>query len=976
MSTAIQIGDTVTLDGRSGRVVAAVELFNETYLDVFLEPSGPLRRAPLSAVRRRPEPFTALAEPRSPYVTTLHPARFAAQTITYQLQALLAQPGVSSAATFRITPLPHQILAVDFILNRLPHGPRCLLAEEVGLGKTIEAALVYEELKLRGQVGRILVITPSGLTDQWRDEMKQKFDETFVVYNRTMVEALTEMHGQAGNVWDAHDRVITSLDFVKPLPVRPDLSASERARREERNQRLFEALVATDWDMVVFDEAHKLSKHGDGTETARYKVGAALAPRVPVLLLLTATPHQGDVGRFYHLLQLIDEHRFVDLDDLKPKNVKQVTWRTRKRAAVDAEGDRLFKQRITDIFPVDRSGPEHAAERELYEQVTEYVRENYNLALQRQDRAFGFLMILFQRLVTSSSKAIERALRRRLERLRLLQTALAVTTDGTGTSDFDEAEALDQDAQKVLDELLEKAVTIDPAAVAREISILVDLLDLAQQTVRGHDAKVKALLHIVEEVSRRDRNPATKFLIFTEFVATQEMIIETLEGLGYSVTGINGAMSLDQRIAARTRFADDAQFMVSTDAGGEGINLQFCHVIVNYDLPWNPMKLEQRIGRLDRIGQEHNVLVFNLVMEDTVENRVREILEEKLNRIAAQFGEDKLADILSTLQDEFNFDRLYLDAMVRRQAESAELESVAQQMYERAQRILEQDNLLLPQSQASASEAQERLARVPPERVRDLVTGYLAANGARLQEYARRPGVYYFDAPSADAEDGQSSSGKTHFADVVFEPARAVEDDALTLLHLNHPFIRQIMAELQTSDVSIARLRAPSLGAPTPGLWAIYTLTLSDDSNIIRQHLLPLYLDSTGQRHLQVAEALLNLAPLAFQPGSLSPDLPDLSTIREKLDDLAQEAGRERFLADQLAHNERLDRRRELLERSYRAQERALESIGIENIREARRRDLLQRRTEDLARLERQRTLIPDLKLVQLAWIESETAQL
>ena len=242
-----------------------------------------------------------------------------------------------------------------------------------------------------------------------------------------------------------------------------------------------------------------------------------------------------------------------------------------------------------------------------------------------------------------------------------------------------------------------------------------------------------------------------------------------------------------------------------------GINLQFCHVIVNYDLPWNPMKLEQRIGRLDRIGQEHNVLVFNLVMEDTVENRVREILEEKLNRIAAQFGEDKLADILSTLQDEFNFDRLYLDAMVRRQAESAELESVAQQMYERAQRILEQDNLLLPQSQASASEAQERLARVPPERVRDLVTGYLAANGARLQEYARRPGVYYFDAPSADAEDGQSSSGKTHFA--TSEPARG--HDALPL-HLNHRLSKDY-GRVQTADVPSLRLRAPSLG-DTPGL--------------------------------------------------------------------------------------------------------------------------------------------------------------
>lgn len=974
MVASLHPGDLVSVSNQPGRIIAVVDLFGETYADVFLEPEGPVRRVYVGAIRIRPEPFRMLAEPGAVYETRVHPARFAAQTIAYQLQALLAQPGVSSAATFRITPLPHQILAVDYVLNQLAHGPRCLLAEEVGLGKTIEAALVYEELKLRGQVERILVITPSGLTDQWRDEMQQKFDERFVIYDRAMVEALLAMHGQASNVWHAHERVITSLDFIKPLPIRPDLSATERARREERNQRLFAGLVDAHWDMVVFDEAHKLSKHGDGSETARYKVGAALAPQAPVLLLLTATPHQGDAGRFYHLLQLIDEHRFIDFDDLTPKNVQQVTWRTRKRAAVDVEGARLFKQRITDIYPVERGGAEHAIERDLYDRVTDYVRENYNLALQREDRAFGFLMILFQRLVTSSSRAIERALRKRLDQLRLLQSALAATANNRDANNFDEAEAVDQDAQKVLEELLEKAIVLDPAAVAREISILVDLLDLAQQAARGHDAKIKALLHIVEEVSRRERDPATKFLIFTEFVATQEMIIETLEGLGYTVTGINGAMPLEQRIVARTRFAGDAQFMVSTDAGGEGINLQFCHVIVNYDLPWNPMKLEQRIGRLDRIGQEQDVLVFNLVMGDTVENRVREILEEKLKRIAEQFGEDKLADILSTLQDEFNFDRLYLDAMAQRQTESAELEAVAQQIYERAQRILEQDNLLLPQSQASASEARERLAHVPPERVRALVSGYLAAHGEQLQEYARRPGVYYFDAPGAAGDGGLTASGKTHFADVVFEPARAVDDDALTLLHLSHPFVRQIMAELQSTDVSVARLTVPSQLIPAPGLWAVYMLSLASDSTVIRQHLLSIYLDGSGQRHQQPAEELLKLDPLVFQAGAATSGLPDLGHLRDQLERLAQAIGRERFMADQLAHNERLDRRRELLERSYRAQERALESIGIENIREARRRDLLRRRVDDLARLEGQRTLIPDLQLVQLAWIESEAS--
>lgn len=940
------LGESVLYQDHPARVVGVQTIFGETYLDVFIEPFGPIRRTQLNNIQQRPSPSHILSQP-----TTTHPAFFAAQTIAYRLLALVAQPGISSASSFRITPLPHQILAVDFILNRLPHGPRCLVAEEVGLGKTIEAALVYQELKLRGQAQRVLVIAPSGLTPQWRDEMQQKFDETFVIYDRQMVSALTQIHGQAANIWQAHDRVITSLDFIKPHPIRPDLSASERARRQAHNERRFEALVAADWDMVIFDEAHKLSKHGDGTETARFKVASALAPRVPALLLLSATPHQGDPGRFHHLLQLLDEHRFVEYSDLTPENVEQVTWRTRKRAAVDSQGNRLFKERLTDIFPVDRSGPGHAAERDLYDRVTEYVSENYNLAVSRQDRAFGFLMILFQRLVTSSSRAIAQALYKRLERLRTLQTAV------TPPPDFDEQEAADQDAQTILDDLLASAGPINPAALAQEISILAELHDLAQRAGRGHDAKIKALLQIIEEVCTREQNPAAKFLIFTEFVATQEMILETLHGLGYGAVAINGGMGLDQRIQARKEFADAAQFMVSTDAGGEGINLQFCHVIINYDLPFNPMKLEQRIGRLDRIGQDKNVLVFNLIIEDTVDKRVREILEDKLKLIAQQFGEDKLADILSTLQEEFNFDRLFLDAVVKRQAESAELEAIAQKMVARAEEVITQENLLLPHSQADAGEAEARLSRVPPEQVHALLAGYLAAKGERLQEYARRPGVFYFDA------DG------THFADVVFDPAQAVADDALTLLHLNHPFVQRIIQELTPGDTAVTRLRIPHL--PMPGLWAVYRLTISDANGVLRQHIFPFFLGEHLMPQATAVRDILALDPLQFQPGPMQVNLPDLAPFQEKLDELAQAAGREQFLAEQLAQNERLDRRRELLLRSFQQQERALNAIAIENIREGRRRELLRRRQTELNAVEQQRSLIPDLKLVQLAWVET-----
>ena len=553
------------------------------------------------------------------------PAPLFLSTITaYHLKALLTQQGLLSAANFQITPLPHQILAVDFVLGKF--RPRALIAEEVGLGKTIEAAMIYEELKLRHQAKRVLIITPAGLTRQWQDEFKQKFGEQFVVMDRPLFAAMREIHGQSANIWLEHEQVITSLDFIKPKKINLTLSAKEQARREVHNRDVFEHLIAANWDMVIIDEAHKLSKEDDGSETARYKIGEALAASVPVFLLLTATPHQGKPGKFLHLLNLVDPYGFTQVEDLRPEKVSQVVWRTQKRAAVDVQKKPLFKQRITDIYPVDTSRPEFDLERKLYEEVSEYVGENYNRALGRNDRAFGFLMILFQRMLTSSTQAISDSLDKRLKKLSGWQESIVKTNENGENGDFDEDKAEDEDAQDLLNELIEVTGVLNHVELSREIEIIKRLLDLARRVLKGTDAKTVALLDIIDEVRRRE-GPSTKFLLFTEFVATQVAITNFLKGMGYKVVCIHGGMNQTERIVARQDFAADAQFMISTDAGGEGVNLQFCHVMVNYDLPWNPAKLEQRIGRLDRIGQEHNVLVINLLTKDTVEQRVREVLE-------------------------------------------------------------------------------------------------------------------------------------------------------------------------------------------------------------------------------------------------------------------------------------------------------------------------------------------------------------
>jgi superfamily II DNA or RNA helicase len=979
MATEIQVGVKVLLDGsRIARVIELATLFGQQYADVYVEPEGPIQRLPMEALQPVPDPVSVLVKPTA-HPGVLEPAPlFIAHLAAYQMQALLTQQGVLSAANFRITPLPHQVLSVDFVLGQLKS--RVLIADEVGLGKTIEAAMIVEELKLRNLANRFVVIVPAGLLHQWQDEFKQKFGETFVIYDRNMIDALRSIHGKQANLWEQNDQIITSLDFVKPQRIHANLSPRERERREENNQRIFQDLIDANWDVVIFDEAHKLSKHFDGTETARYKVGEALAKVAPVFLLLTATPHQGDAGRFLHLLNLIDPYAFNQIEDLQPSNVSSVVWRSHKRAAVDNHGKPLFTHRITDIYPVDRSGQKHALERQLYNEVTDYVSKNYNQAMGRGDRAFGFLMILFQRMVTSSTQAIYEALLKRYDKLRSIQKAFEsgaelgngderASMTGNANADFDEESASDDDAQRVLEELIQVAGVLDYEGLLQELSLLERLIDLARRALRNHDAKMVALMNIIDEVTRRE-GPQTKFLVFTEFIATQQALKKMLEGLGYTVELIYGSMPLEERILSRQRFAGDSQFLVSTDAGGEGINLQFCHVMVNYDLPWNPSRLEQRIGRLDRIGQKHNVLVLNLLVEDTVEKRVRQVLESKLDIIRKQFGEDKLADILSTLQDEFHFDRLYMDAVRKRQAEALELEQVAEQMLQRARQILENDDLLLPQAQTQVDDYRQKLIEISPQRLQSLLSGYLNARGESLKEYARRPGVYYFDLPGPDGL-------RAHYADVVFDREWAVDDDGLEYLHLNHDLVQRLISELtQPGLVAVTSLRLRNGALPgyletpgAPGLFAIYRLQMTDGAGHVCSELIPVFLDVDGVPTHRFARALMEVPAdqvetVPLPSGGLIPE-----SLWKKVEILAEELAADRFSESQLQQAQSLEAEQRKVEKYYRQQEEVVKQIAIVNIRLAKQRELLERRQADLKALDERRVLVPALDLVVMAYV-------
>ena len=536
-----------------------------------------------------------------------------------------------------VLPLPHQ----RYVLERAiaTNDVRYMLADEVGLGKTIEAGLIIKEMKTRGLIERVLVVCPKGLVTQWESEMLEKFGERFAIVSPEDYATLKKLNPDR-NVFTQVPLVISPMDAIKPLEQR---NGWTQERIDQYNDDRIEAVVAGGWDLIIIDEAHRVA--GSTGEVARHKLGNMLSKASPHLLLLTATPHSGKTEPFLRLMQLLDHDAFPNTKAVVREQVAPYIIRTEKREAVDNDGKSLFKERHTHLVKVEWQ-ERHSLQKELYEQVTEYVRTGYNKAIREKKPYVGFLMVLFQRLVSSSTAAITDALERRLN-------ILTTQSDQLHTASIGDL------ADQEMEESLEEALTVLSAGITEEKKQLEQLLALAKQAqLQFTDAKAEQLAEILHMLSAREKD--VKIIIFTEFVMTQSFIQSMVEMLGFSTALINGHMSIEERNVALRQFRREKNILISTDAGGEGINIQFSHIVINYDLPWNPMKIEQRIGRADRIGQKSDVEVFNFILDDTIENRVRTVLEEKLATILSELGFDKLQDVLNSDSADLDFTQVYM----------------------------------------------------------------------------------------------------------------------------------------------------------------------------------------------------------------------------------------------------------------------------------------------------------------------------
>jgi superfamily II DNA or RNA helicase len=562
-----------------------------------------------------------------------------------------------------IEPLPHQIRGVYGAM--LPRQPlRFLLADDPGAGKTIMAGLLMKELILRGDLQRCLVIAPGNLVEQWQDELGTKFGLEFEIITREAIEA-----SRIGNPFVEKPLLIARLDHLS------------------RNEELIDRACATDWDLVVADEAHKMSAHYFGNElkkTKRYQLGERIGQATRHLLLMTATPHAGKEEDFQLFMALLDADQFAGRfrDGVHQLDPSDLMRRMLKEDLLRFDGRPLFPERRAYTVAYDLTDTEAL----LYERVTDYVTEEMNRADRlgegqgKRRNAVGFALTILQRRLASSPEAIYQSLRRRLEKLqdrlreaKLSQRAASIgPTPQLSDDDVDDFEDLPDEEREDLEEVLvdEATAAATVAELETEIHTLKGLVELARQVrASGKDKKWEQLSGLLaDEPEFRDvDHNRLKVIVFSEHRDTLNYLTDRLRqlvGRHEAIVTIHGGTRREERKKAQDLFTQDKEvsFLVATDAAGEGVNLQQAHLLVNYDLPWNPNRIEQRFGRIHRIGQTEVCHMWNLVAHETREGQVFQRLLTKLEDERESLG-GRVYDVLGQVFAGDDLKKLLIDAI-------------------------------------------------------------------------------------------------------------------------------------------------------------------------------------------------------------------------------------------------------------------------------------------------------------------------
>jgi len=830
------------------------------YITVFFRSSGE-RQVPAESLSTEIDRYDKIVNSLSPAT----PDRLERLWLAIEAEEIPLMESAATLTSAKVDLLPHQVVLVHRIANTQPK--RFLIADEVGLGKTIETALILRELASRNELERAMMVVPAGLVENWRRELNDVFNLDFEVFGSE-----GDVTDRKSNAFARHNRLIVSVDTLKRRP------------------RIKKLLDAPGWDLVVFDEAHHLSVYRTGSrvkKTENYKLAEVLRDHCRHLLLLSATPHQGDHFRFWMLICLLNPDLFESAEDMVESRYRlnALVIRRTKADACASDGSPLFARRTVHTEGFELS----YQEKEFYSALLDYLRDGYNLATQQgsQGRALGFIMAIFQKIAASSFAAIRATLQRRLlmltiqesierdemldvdgrnnvleEAREIIHEIYSLPFDRVGIAQVDQIIA--ETKVKLLKKRKETLAFVQTAESysdselaaegAEETATMMVSLALPEERQRikellkkypdGVEAKTALLTKALKQLWQQ--NPKEKIVIFATYLGTVDIIKRHLEvvfpGKGVEILkgGDHGTKTAAQR---RFRRKDGPQVLVCTAAGREGINLQFARILFNYDLPWNPMDLEQRIGRIHRYGQNFTAQVYNLVATDTIEGKIYLLLEEKLQEIAktlgkldddGQIAEDLLAQILGQLNGCLSYDKLYqeaiLDPSLKRTKQELEVAmanaNLAREVVFELFQDLDRFNLGEYHKFDDEGRGMQRLISFVTRALRLLGQEFKKEDTSRwsLIQAGKQP-VYF----TSDRD-------------------RALQDEKLELLGLEHIFISRIMQKCLELGENSRGLIGKLEGIPNGGILTTWKIQTQNKDGHSTNHIIRLAITIDGNR--------------------------------------------------------------------------------------------------------------------------------
>jgi ERCC4-related helicase len=867
----------------------------EGYARVFFQGHGE-RQVPLTALlqeRSWEEQVVASVRPTTPDALLR-------LWLAVEAEQLPLLENAASLTAAKVDLLPHQIVLTYRIANASPR--RFLVADSVGLGKTIETALVLRELASRGELTRALMVVPAGLVDNWRRELNDTFHLDFEVFGSE-----GDVTDRKSNAFAKHNRLIASIDTLK---------------RPARVKRLLDAPI---WDLIVFDEAHHLTAYRTGkrvTRTQNFRLGEQLRDHSRDLLLLSATPHQGDHFRFWMLVRLLNPSLFESAEDMVDNRhrLNTVVFRRTQADACDTHGEPLFARRQVHTQTFHLSD----LEKGFYDALMEYIREGYDLAevAGNKGRALGFVMTIFQKIAASSFAAVGATLRRRLlmltiheaivcdenldvdgrdralnEARQLIRAMFKLSADAIGRAETDRllADARVQLLRKLGEDVPEDRADGELAAAGEEDTAAA-LVSVAIPAERRRIQELLAMLPTKDESKTQEVlrglgdlwavHPDEKIVIFTTYLGSVDTLRDAIQtrfqGVGVEVLkgGDHGA-----KLAAERRFRrpNGPRVLICTAAGREGINLQFARVLFNHDLPWNPMDVEQRIGRIHRYGQVYTAQVYNLVSADTIEGKIFLLLEEKLREIGKALGkvdergqitEDLREQVLGQLSERLSYDKLYQDAVrdptLRRSRQELDvaLENArtARTVVSELFQDLEGFRLDDYRKFDDGGKGMERLLQFVQEGVQ-AAKGTVICKGPTLYEVTLEGSLVRF---TTDRD-------------------RAKEEDDLTLLGIEHPLARTVMQKHKDLAASERCLVGKVRGEQAlRGALSIWHVQIHGGKGQYHQRIVAIGLNEEWERSRQIERLAESLRDLSSAQIGLFPPIQRTELVRNVIPEMVR----------------------------------------------------------------------------------------